>query len=212
MVSAEKLHENVPPDWYYQSIRDNPFQKYWHNRRFEEVSKIIEPAQMVLDIGCADGVFTNLIVKRTRAKRVYAIDVLPASIEWAKKHWKRNKRVVFKVGDGHKLEFSSNSFDAVFILEALEHVFKPKKVLLEVKRVLKKGGYAVFLVPTDNLLFRIIWAFVTRFWRMRIWDDCHVQSFNKDNTLADFCGGFGFEVVEDRKFLLGMLNLVKVRK
>ena len=213
MKSAEELHENVPPDWYYQSIKRNPLQRYWHNRRFEEVGKLIEKSDsQILDIGCADGVFTKVILDKSGAKKIIGIDVLKSSVDWANKHWKRNKRLTFRVGNAHDLKFKSNTFDAVFALEVLEHVHEPMKVFKEVKRVLKKGGYFVTLVPSDNLLFRIIWWFVTKFAWARIWDDCHIQSFNAKNTLADNLSKAGFEVEVDKKFILGMLNVVKVRK
>src|SRR3989344_6042742 len=106
--SASKLHKNVPPDWYWRSIKENVFQKYWHGCRFEEVGKLVESSGgTILDIGSADGVFA---------------------------------------------------------LEVLEHVFEPMEVFREVKRVLKKEGYGVFLVPSDNFLFKnIVWPVWTKF-------------------------------------------------
>jgi 2-polyprenyl-3-methyl-5-hydroxy-6-metoxy-1,4-benzoquinol methylase len=211
--SAEELHKNVPPNLYYQSIRHNPLQRYWHRRRFEEVSKLIDPTPSgkILDIGSADGVFTKVILDKSKADKVIGIDVLKNSVDWANKHWKRNKKLAFKVGDAHDLNFPASSFDAVFILEVLEHVHNPEKVLRDVKRVLKNGGYGLFLVPTDNLLFRIIWFIVTHFWRMRIWDDCHIQSF-RGNSLIKIVQKAGFKVEVHKTFLLGMLQIVKVRK
>ena len=156
-ISAAKLHENVPPDWYYSSIKENYLQRIWHKSRFREVKKISERVDgKVLDIGSADGVFTKVILEGTKAKKVIGIDVLKSSVVWANKHWKRNKRLKFKVGDAHKLDFKAGEFDAVFSLEVLEHVEDPKKTLKEIKRVLRKGGYAVFLVPTDIWYFKLL--------------------------------------------------------
>ena len=212
-ASAANLHENVPPNWYYHSIKINPIQRYWHKRRFKEVGDLVEPTGgQILDIGCADGVFTKVILDKSKAKKVVGIDVLKSSVDWAKKHWKRNKKLSFKVGNAHKLTYKAKTFDAVFALEVLEHVPNFEVVFKEIKRVLKRGGYAVFLVPTDNFLFKIIWYIWTTFGRGKIWDDCHIQSFNKDNTLADNLSNAGFEVEVDKKFILGMLNVVKVRK
>jgi ubiquinone/menaquinone biosynthesis C-methylase UbiE len=213
LKSAAKLHEKVPPNWYYHSLRHNLGQKIWHERRFAEVSKVMGPVDgMILDIGCADGVFSKVILDKTHAKKVIGIDVLQDSVLWAKKHWKRNKKLSFRLGNAHSLKFPNNSFDAVFALEVLEHVSEPQKVFKEIKRVLTKDGYAVFLVPSDTTLFKVIWFFWTKFWRGKIWQDCHIQSFSKDNSLADFAKKQGFKVDVDKKFLLGMLNVVKVKK
>ncbi len=214
MRTAAELHENVPPDWYFSSMKRNPFQKFWHESRFREVEKFIEPipGAKILDIGSADGLFTKVILDKSKAKEIIGIDVLITSVEWAKKHWKRNKEMKFQLGDAHKLDFKPNTFDAVFALEVMEHVFEPQIVFKEIKRVLKKNGYVIILVPSDNFLFKIIWWFVTNFWWARIWQDCHVQSFSAKQSLAKEMEKAGFKIEVDDKFLLGMLNLVKARK
>ncbi len=213
--TAKELHKNVPPDWYYQSIKRNLFQRYWHQRRFSEVTKLIEenPKAKILDIGSADGVFTKVILEKSNAREIIGIDVLSSSVKWANNHWKKDKsQLKFRLGDAHKLTFAANTFDAVFALEVLEHVFEPEKVFIEIKRVLKKGGYAIFLVPTDNFLFKIIWGFVTKFWWAKIWTDCHVQSFSQKNSLDKVVRKTGLKVEVNQKFILGMLHLMKVRK
>lgn len=210
--TAAQLHENVPPDWYFRSIKENIFQNYWHNRRFDKVAEMIEPVtDDVLDIGSADGVFSRVIFKKSKAKKLVGIDVLQTSVDWANNHWKKEKGLRFMLGDAHKLPFKSNSFDAVFALEVLEHVFEPEKVLVEVKRVLKKGGYAIFLVPTDSLLFKTGWDLIWTKTRGKIWDDTHVQTY-KNDYLISVSKKAGFKVEENNKFILGMLQAVKVRK
>lgn len=211
--SAEELHQNVPPDWYFASIKRNILQRYWHMRRFKKISELIEPVNgKILDIGSADGVFSKVLLDSTQARSLTGIDVLKSSVDWANKHWKNTGKMKFYVGDAHNLKFPANSFDAVFALEVLEHVFDPLRVFKEVRRVLKKGGYAIFLVPSDNALFSVIWWFVTNFWWARIWQDCHVQSFSKKNPLAKVVKKSGLKVEVDDKFILDMLSVVKARK
>ena len=213
-VSAAELHKNVPPNWYFASIKRNIFQRFWHETRFKEVSKFIDPTPngKILDIGSADGVFTKVILDKSKAKEILGIDVLKKSVDWANKHWKANKKMKFKLGDAHKLIFKANTFDAVFALEVMEHVFEPQIVFREIRRVLKKKGYVIILVPSDNFLFKVIWWFVTKFWWARIWQDCHVQSFSAKHSLSGELKKAGFKIEVDHKFLLGMLNLVKARK
>jgi len=213
LKSAAKLHENVPPDWYYASMKRNLLQKWWHVSRFKEVERQIEPVEgKILDIGCADGMFTKVIFDTAHPSEIVGIDVLKDSVMWAQKHWKKNKKMKFKLGNAHDLKFKDKSFDAVFILEVMEHVSDPKKVLSEINRVLRKDGYLIALVPSDNGLFKIIWWFVTKFWWAKIWDDCHVQSFNSGNTLSKNIKNAGFKIEVDKYFWLGMLNVVRARK
>lgn len=206
------LHEQVPPNWYYDSLKKSFLQSIWHKTRFTNVKKVSQLAKNVLDVGCADGVFTNVILKATNAKKIVGLDVVKTSVSWAKKHWKKNKKMKFLVGDAHDLPFENNTFDAVYCLEALEHVLNPVKVLTEFKRVMKKDGFGVFLVPSDNSLFKIIWwlwlHFHPRGW---VWRETHIQTY-RDNYLAVACRKVGFEIEKNIKFNLRMLNLVRVRK
>lgn len=208
-----ELHEKVPPNWYFQSLKIDPFQKIWHHRRFDEVKKVLEKVDgNVLDIGCADGVFSKVILHGTGAKKLIGIDFIKGSVEWASKHWKKDKRMNFKVGDAQKLNFKSGSFSAVFAIEVLEHVYDPVKVLKEIKRLLKKGGYAVFLVPSDSDLFKFVWFLWLHFYpRGWVWREAHVQSY-KNNALTRICKKAGFKIEVDKKFNMGMLHLIKVRK
>lgn len=208
--TSAQLHENVPPNWYYQSIKENLFQRYWHLKRFEEVGKLIEPVDIILDIGCADGVFTKVILDKSAAKKIIGIDVLKTSVDWASKHWKKQTEMEFLVGDAHKLEFKTQTFDAVLALEVLEHVFDPEAVLREIERVLKREGYAILLVPTDSKLFNIIWYIWTKL-RGKIWRGTHTQTY-RNNYLPKLARKLGFTIENDKKFLWGMLHLLKVRK
>lgn len=211
--SAEKLHEQVPPDWYYQSIKLDALQRYWHKRRFEEVSKLIEPVRgEILDIGCADGMFSKVVLDKSKARKLIGIDVLKTSVAWANKHWAQTGKMKFMVGDAHQLKFPNETFDAVVALEVLEHVYHPLDVLKEIKRILKKNGYAVLLVPADSSLFRVIWFFWLHFYpRGWVWRETHIQTY-KNNYLPKLCQKAGLEVEANNKFILGMLQAVKVRK
>jgi ubiquinone/menaquinone biosynthesis C-methylase UbiE len=213
MKSAFELHKDTPKGWYYKSIKIDPLQRYWHKKRFREVSKLIQEVNgKVLDIGCADGIFSKVIFDKTRAKGLIGIDIVPSSIDWARNHWKTIRKMKFRVGDAEKLNFKKNSFDAVFALEMLEHVNRPKEVIKEVKRVLKKDGYAIFLVPTDSILFRLIWFLWVHFYpRGYVWKETHLQTF-RNNILPKICEQEGFIIENDKKFILSMLQAVKVRR
>lgn len=208
--SPEKLHENVPPNWYFDSIKKNPLQRFWHQRRFQEVGKLAtQVLGKVLDVGCADGVFSKVILDKTNAKELIGLDVLKSSVDWANQHWRKTP-MRFLVGSAENLNFRNGTFGAVFALEMLEHVYNPKKVLREIKRVMKKGGYGVFLVPSDSPLFRLVWFIWLKF-RGSIWKETHLQTY-RDNYLVRLCKEVGFKIATDKKFILGMLHVVKVEK
>lgn len=54
-----------------------------------------------------------------------------------------------------KIPYESNSFDLVLFTETLEHLFfLPHPILIEIKRVLKTGGFIVLTSPNILALFR----------------------------------------------------------
>lgn len=70
------------------------------------------------------------------------------------------------IGDGCHLAFPDNSFDTVVNIQVLEHTFEPIKMVEEMGRVLKPGGYGVFLIPQTSVLHhppRHYYNF-TKFW------------------------------------------------
>ena len=213
------MKRETPPDWYYQSIKIDSLQRLWHKRRFREISNITEPVGgKILDVGSADGTFSKIILDKSNADELIGMEVLGSSVNWANKHWMKHPaaagqaRMKFIVGDAHRLKFNNNSFDAVFILEVLEHVEDPAKVLSEVNRVLKKGGYGVFLVPSDSILFQLVWYLWLKFYpRGWVWKDTHIQTF-KGNYLTKAVKNAGLTIEVDKKFNLGMLHLIKARK
>lgn len=51
------------------------------------------------------------------------------------------------VGDGHQMPFLEGSFDGVVLQAVLEHVPHPDLIVMEARRVLKKGGVIYVSVP-----------------------------------------------------------------
>lgn len=51
------------------------------------------------------------------------------------------------LGDMHEMPLPNASFDAVFSCDAMEHAFAPYIVLMEIRRVLKDGGFAYIVFP-----------------------------------------------------------------
>ena len=210
LSEAAILHRNVPPDWYQRGIKENFFQKVWHYFRFKNLGKLIEPSRgKILDIGCADGTATKFILEQSKADLIIGVDVLQSSVDYAKKRFKSSK-LKFLMADAEKLPFEKNQFEAVFCLDSIEHFFEPEKVIREMRRVLKKDGYLVILVHTKSLLFRIIWFFWenTKGW---VWKGTHIRKFSAEQ-LKKLIKNAGFEMIVERRFLLGMYQVVKARK
>src|SRR5690349_18296445 len=62
-------------------------------------------------------------------------------------------RFRFVEGDGcDMVEFADASFDSAVCLQVVEHVFEPNRMVSEIARVTKPGGYAIFLIPQTSML------------------------------------------------------------
>lgn len=205
-------HNRVPPDYYQSSIRTNLGQRFWHHARFKEALTLVEEDSKseILDIGSADGTFSEVLFNKIRPKRLVGIDVLESSVNYANNRFSGTKNMRFVVADAHALPFKKEEFSVVFCLEVLEHVFNPEQVIKEIKRVLKPGGYVIALVPSENMLFKIIWWFWTKM-KGRIWNVAHVQEFGHHSLRQVFLAQ-GFTVDNDYSFLLGMLYIIKAHK
>ncbi len=205
--SLNQIHEDVPPFHYDKGIKNNPLQRSWHFRRINQLKNIIPKSPgKVLDIGCHSGLLTSQVLKHAHSESIDGIDISKRSINLAKKRITSGK---FKVGNAHNLPYKNRSFDTVLCIEVLEHVENPDKVVSEIKRVLKAGGMAIILVPTDNFLFKFIWAIWNEIYP--VWKHSHVQSF-RGNELQLLLKKNDFKVISQKKFNLGMLLLIRVQK
>lgn len=207
MKTLLEIHEDVPADHYDSGIKNNYFQKFWHWRRFNEVLGLItSEGGKFLDVGCHSGLFTEKVVSKLKPTEVHGIDVSKSAILKAKKRVKMGN---FQVADAHKLPFKSNYFDVVICLEMLEHVDNPVKVMSEIYRVMKKGGYGIVLVPSDNILFKFVWFL----WNIKypVWKHAHVQSF-QNSSLENLVKTAGFKISKHKTFNAGMLKVVKFTK
>ena len=98
----------------------------------------------VLDLGCGTGYFTFELINY--ARKVVGIDFTEKILEKANKKAKKsgNSNVSLIRGDGSKIPLKANQFDVVYCYAALYYVKDVESALIEVNRVLRKGGIALF--------------------------------------------------------------------
>jgi len=114
-------------------------------RRIVERSKIAK-GMCVLEVGCGNGAVAAPAARAVGdGGSVYGLDIQQQMLDLFKRKLQkpengdiRNVRLV--AGDACVLPFCSDSFDAVYVVEALGEVHDPDKALVEMKRVLKPGG------------------------------------------------------------------------
>jgi len=208
-LSLDQLHEEVPENYYDNAIKKNLLQRFWHTSRFVQAKKYLETvdARQILDVGCNSGTFTKQVYNVFPESRIYGIDISQKAISYAKQKY---KNISFNVAWAEKLPFKNKSFDLITCFEVLEHVDNPEKIIKEMSRVLKKRGNMIIIVPTENLLFRIIWASWTMLGPGSVWKHTHVQKFTK-GKMDSLLKKFGYRIIRRNTFLLGMLLIIHAR-
>lgn len=94
-----------------------------------------------LDVGCSQGIISKILADNFL--KVVGIDVDDVAINNANKNIKK-KNLSFIVMDGTKLDFAGNSFDVVVCNQVYNFSLDPKKLLIEINRILKPGGVCFF--------------------------------------------------------------------
>ena len=97
----------------------------------------------ILDFGCGVGKLVNLFSN-------YGFDAHGCDIE---PRWDENQKNLKKINlDPYLLPFSDDTFDFVISSSVMEHVQNKEIAFLEIKRVLKNGGFAVHCFPSKYYL------------------------------------------------------------
>jgi 2-polyprenyl-3-methyl-5-hydroxy-6-metoxy-1,4-benzoquinol methylase len=100
----------------------------------------------VLDLGCAFGFGTRLLESRYEA---YGHDLSSQYIERARR---TSNRSTYTCGPADDVPYPDAHFDAVLLLDVLEHVPETESVVNEVTRLLRPGGQLIVSVPNRGSL------------------------------------------------------------
>lgn len=137
--------------WYERSFGDDYMVVYRHRnweRAIEEVRQLVGWLQLpqgaaLLDVGCGMG--RHAVALAEMGYQVSGIDLSQPLLEEAREH-DVNKHVRWQQGDMRSLPHGDGSFDATVNLFTSFGYFDDKdnkRVLLELRRVLRPGGYFV---------------------------------------------------------------------
>lgn len=102
----------------------------------------------VLEVGCGYG--RDSIYLAERGHNVTGVDASEEAITLAQKAWGKQRRVVFRRGEGESLAFPGKTFDAAWSSNLL-HLYKEearRRILKEMGRVLVNGGLLGFSVAS----------------------------------------------------------------
>jgi 2-polyprenyl-3-methyl-5-hydroxy-6-metoxy-1,4-benzoquinol methylase len=119
-----------------------------HLARYAFASAHFPASGRVLDAACGLGYGAALISRASAGREVLGIDIDPASVAYARRHFGGDNRVAFETYDVLDLSrLPAASFDAIASFETVEHVADAAQLLRELHRVAKPNATIIASVP-----------------------------------------------------------------
>jgi len=151
-------YDRLPAGYYDRAYHAGAgVQSKWHRLKFARFARAIAGHRRHLDIGCGPGTFIGSLDED--AHDSLGIDIARPQIDYAEGRYGGPGRAFRAVAAG-PLPFADASFDAVTLIELIEHLPHAANVELlgEALRVLKPGGR--LFVSTPN--YASLWPLVER--------------------------------------------------
>lgn len=137
-----------------------------------------------LDFGCGTGWAIGQVADLVNNNGVFfGVDLSPKMIEKAKENFGERTNFFFKTANAELIPIESVSFDTVICTNSFHHYLDPDKALIEMTRVLKKGGRLYLLDPTaDNWIIKAADRII------RIFEPAHVKIYSTKEFQRMFAG------------------------
>lgn len=167
-------------------------QVYYTNIRVEMAGIVPGHCTRILDVGCGEGNFGQLLKEKNRAE-VWGVELSEKAAVLAGEKLDR----VF-AGDFMVLfpELPKGYFDCIIFNDVLEHFTDPDHVLELCKEILVHGGYVVSSIPNVRYIRNLYEVIIQRDWEYKaggILDRTHYRFFTKKSIIRMFTMA-GYEV------------------
>ena len=171
----------------------------------------------ILDVGCGTGAVLQDLKKN--GYDVFGIDSSDQAIFYC-----IQKGLNVKKGDATNLGYEKDTFDAVMLLDVIEHLEDDKSAVAEAYKVLKPGGIAIITVPAHKFLWsyhdvslhhkrrynkkQLMSLFGTE-WKIEVFSWLHALTFLPAFIIRSAKSFFGFEAKEsDVKMPNSVINML----
>jgi SAM-dependent methyltransferase len=135
-------------EWFEFATADHFWMQWRHKLVLRAVREAAKPMRSALEIGCGHGTARDML-ERDLHMPVDGCDLNRAALDMAKPG--RGRLFVYDIFD--EAPSLMERYDAVFVLDVIEHIRDDAAFLLAALRHLRPGGLFVVNVPANMLLF-----------------------------------------------------------
>ncbi len=117
--------------------------RFGQDRRLDMIRQQVPlEGARVLDVGCGVGAYVDKV--RGLTAEAFGVDIDGEKLARAR----RDKSIeTLALAVSEQLPFPENTFDAVLLLEVIEHVADDRQTIVEAQRVCKRGGSVLVFAP-----------------------------------------------------------------
>jgi ubiquinone/menaquinone biosynthesis C-methylase UbiE len=143
-IRTEKEHY----DKTYSKIRSISGWRLYEFDFFKKYIKELEGKSMI-EIGCGQGdAIKELSIKAGLKRVIYTgIDISKEGVRKGRENYPKG---TFSVGDCSALDYPDRKFDSALCLGVLHHLPNPEEGLIEMLRVVKRGGIILIREPSEK--------------------------------------------------------------
>lgn len=99
----------------------------------------------ILDWGCGKGELIDYL--KNYNFNCYGVEISKFKMQEKNLEYKNNNEKIFLININNKTHFESDSFDIIITNQVIEHIDNKDSFLLEINRILKKGGISYNILP-----------------------------------------------------------------
>lgn len=158
---------------------------YYSQSRPEIASLISADIKSILDVGCGEGDFLEIIKEKTGAE-TWGIEVVAQIADKAKQ--KVDNIVIGKIEESLS-SIPDAFFDCITFNDVLEHLIEPNEIIKLVKPKLTPNGKIIASIPNIREFYTLYNLIIKKDWEYKdygILDSTHIRFFTKKSIVRMF--------------------------
>lgn len=166
---------------------------YYDNIRYEMLKYLPEDAKKIIDIGCGNGAFAEVLKKQNNAE-VWGIEYMDREAQVAKS---KIDKVFSGPCENYIDELPDGYFDVIYFNDVLEHLVDPYEVLDKIKYKLAPNGIVISSIPNvryHNTFMRLLLKKDWLYEDYGVMDRTHLRFFT-DKSIKRMYKEQGYTVV-----------------